>query len=59
MSNPTKRPFAYGIFRSGIWSIFCPECWGKQFGFLKEADADLIESNGDKVGCHGCGKEMS
>ena len=47
---------AYGIWEHGIWSIFCPTCWGKMFGAWRTADADLLDGNGDTVTCAGCGK---
>ena len=57
MSKPTTKPIAYGLFTHGVWQIFCPECWGKLFGWFRDADADLIDGNGDTVTCLGCGKE--
>ena len=33
---------AFGLWTHGIWQIFCPTCWGKIFGWFREADAELL-----------------
>jgi len=54
MSKPTTQPIGYGILEHGIWTLFCPPCWGKMFGLWREADAELHDGNGDIVTCDGC-----
>jgi len=48
------KPYAFGIIKNGHWHIFCTACWGKMWP--RRAEAELLDSNGDKVRCVGCGE---
>ena len=52
------KPYAYGRFAYGKWTIFCPTCWTNKYG-KRQATADLTGSNGDVIPCSVCGTELS
>ena len=53
-----RTAYAFGRWTNGTWQIFCPTCWTNVHG-NREADADLLDGNGDSVVCIVCLTVMS
>jgi len=52
----TAYAFANWDKKLAVWRIYCPECWVTAGN--KTADAELLDGNGDVVGCVTCGKAL-
>jgi hypothetical protein len=50
---------AYCIYNANEWRNFCPDCWAKIFAGEVEADAEMLDLNGDTMICNSCGKEIN
>ena len=56
MTTINKTGIGFGFWRRGAWTITCPTCTSMRK--RNQADAVLLDGNGDIVICDKCGGEI-